>query len=61
MVTPLITPIRQLVRDVTIGDHKGEHPNEQADEVFYMLYFITKTRGYKTIGKYITFLFSICK
>ncbi|KAF9304160.1 hypothetical protein BGZ74_002247 [Mortierella antarctica] len=53
MVTPLITPIRQLVRDVTIGDHKGEHPNEQADEVFYMLYFITKTRGYKTIVKFL--------
>ncbi|KAF9405471.1 hypothetical protein BGZ94_003525, partial [Podila epigama] len=53
MVNPLITPIRKLVHYVTIGEHKGEKPNEQADEVFHVLNYITKTRGYKTIVKFL--------
>lgn len=52
LITPLITPIRKVVRDLTIGDRQGELMNEMGDEVFYMLYFITKTRGYKTVLKF---------
>ncbi|GJJ74654.1 tubulin-specific chaperone D [Entomortierella parvispora] len=53
MITPLITPIRKLVYDLTIGDLQGQSMNEMGDEVFYMLYFITKTRGYKTVLKFL--------
>ncbi|KAG0343822.1 hypothetical protein BG004_004976 [Podila humilis] len=53
MVSPLITPIRQLVLDVTIGEHKGQQPNEQADEIFHTLNYIIKTRGYKTVVKFL--------
>ncbi|KAG0043760.1 hypothetical protein BGZ83_011058, partial [Gryganskiella cystojenkinii] len=52
MITPLITPIRKVVRDLTIGDHQDKSLNEMGNEVFYMLYFITMTRGYKTVLKF---------
>ncbi|KAF9275663.1 hypothetical protein BGZ68_010600 [Mortierella alpina] len=53
MVTILITPLRQMVHDITVGDLKGQAMNEHGDLVFYMLYFVTNTRGYKTIVKFL--------
>ncbi|KAI7830495.1 tubulin folding cofactor D C terminal-domain-containing protein [Gamsiella multidivaricata] len=53
MVTILIAPIRKVVHDVTIGDFKGQPMNEHGHLVFYMLYFISKTRGYKTVVKFL--------
>jgi len=53
MIEPLITPIRKVVYDLTIGDLQGQSMNEMGDEVFHMLYFITKTRGYKTVLKFL--------
>ncbi|KAF8938927.1 tubulin folding cofactor D C terminal-domain-containing protein [Dissophora ornata] len=53
MISILIAPIRKVVHDVTIGDFKGQPMNEHGVEVFYMLYFISKTRGYKTIVKFL--------
>lgn len=50
MIAPLITPLRKVVHDVTFGDLKGQSMNEHGDLVFYLLNFICKTRGYKTIG-----------
>ncbi|KAF9121044.1 hypothetical protein BGW39_010898 [Mortierella sp. 14UC] len=53
MISPLITPIRKVVHDVTFGDLKGENMNEHGDLIFYILNFICKTRGYKTIVKFL--------
>ncbi|KAF8985418.1 hypothetical protein BGZ46_004276, partial [Entomortierella lignicola] len=53
MISILITPIRKVVHDVTIGDHKGEPLNVAGELVFYMLYFVSKTRGYKTVVKFL--------
>ncbi|KAF9953260.1 hypothetical protein BGZ70_000310 [Mortierella alpina] len=53
MVTILITPLRKMVHDITVGDLKGQAMNEHGDLVFYMLYFVTNTRGYKTIVKFL--------
>ncbi|KAF9581923.1 hypothetical protein BGW38_000889, partial [Lunasporangiospora selenospora] len=52
MVAPLITPIRKLVHDATFGEHKGEPMNEHGELVFYLLYLISRTRGYKTVIKF---------
>ncbi|KAI1315977.1 hypothetical protein EDD11_010559 [Mortierella claussenii] len=51
MISYLIAPIRRVVYDVTIGNFKGQLMNEHGTEAFFMLYFISKTRGYKTIGE----------
>ncbi|KAG0313904.1 hypothetical protein BGZ97_009783 [Linnemannia gamsii] len=53
MISPLITPLRKVVHDVTFGDLKGQNINEHGDLVFYVLNFICKTRGYKTIVKFL--------
>ncbi|KAK5823035.1 tubulin folding cofactor D C terminal-domain-containing protein [Linnemannia elongata] len=53
MISPLITPLRKVVHDVTFGDLKGQSMNEHGDLVFYILNFICKTRGYKTIVKFL--------
>ncbi|KAF9096373.1 hypothetical protein BGX29_008588 [Mortierella sp. GBA35] len=53
MINPLITPLRKVVHDVTFGDLKGQTMNEHGDLVFYVLNFICKTRGYKTIVKFL--------
>ncbi|KAF9899880.1 hypothetical protein BX616_002798, partial [Lobosporangium transversale] len=53
MVSILITPIRKVVQDITIGDLKGQPINEHGLDAFYMLYFISKTRGYKTVVKFL--------
>lgn len=50
MISPLITPLRKVVHDVTFGDLKGQSMNEHGDLIFYVINFICKTRGYKTIG-----------
>ncbi|KAF9191021.1 hypothetical protein BGZ51_007854 [Haplosporangium sp. Z 767] len=52
MITILITPIRKLVHDLTIGPLKGQSMNEHGVLVFFMLNFICKTRGYKTVVKF---------
>ncbi|KAF9902183.1 hypothetical protein EC991_005196 [Linnemannia zychae] len=53
MISPLIAPIRKVVHDVTFGELKGQNMNEHGDLVFYILNFICKTRGYKTIVKFL--------
>jgi hypothetical protein len=53
MVSILVKPIRKVVHDTTVGELKGQQMNEHGTEAFYMLYLISKTRGYKTIGKQI--------
>ncbi|KAG0005138.1 hypothetical protein BGZ65_011884 [Modicella reniformis] len=53
MTSILIAPIRKVVYDTTVGDLKGQPMNEQGTEAFYMLYIICKTRGYKTIVKFL--------
>ncbi|KAF9924456.1 hypothetical protein FBU30_005578 [Linnemannia zychae] len=53
MITPLITPIRKVVHDVTVGDHQGQPMNDHGDLLFYLLNFIFKTRGYKTAVKFL--------
>ncbi|KAF9354091.1 hypothetical protein BGX26_008096 [Mortierella sp. AD094] len=52
MVSILITPIRKVVHDTTIGEFKGQPINEAGTLIFYMLYFISKTRGFKTVVKF---------
>lgn len=51
MVSILVNPIRKVVHDTTVGEHKGQPMNDHGTEAFFQLYFISKTRGYKTIGK----------
>ncbi|KAG0211199.1 hypothetical protein BGX28_008379 [Mortierella sp. GBA30] len=53
MVTIVITPVRKLVHDITIGDLKDQEMNEHGDLVFFMLYLISNTRGYKTVVKFL--------
>ncbi|KAF9171818.1 hypothetical protein BGX21_001107 [Mortierella sp. AD011] len=53
MVSILITPIRKVVHDTTVGELKGQPLNEAGILIFYMLYFITKTRGFKTVVKFL--------
>ncbi|KAG0236252.1 hypothetical protein BGW41_000513 [Actinomortierella wolfii] len=54
MIRPLITPIQKLIHQVNDGgDHQGEPMNENGYEVFRMLYIITKTRGFKTVVKFL--------
>lgn len=62
MISPLITPLRKVVHDVTFGDLKGQSMNEHGDLVFYILNFICKTRGYKTIGMLkVPFFFAVVR
>ncbi|KAG0327466.1 hypothetical protein BGZ99_007550 [Dissophora globulifera] len=51
MISILIKPMRKVVHDITVGDFKGQPMNEIGTEIFYMIYFISNTRGYKTVGE----------
>ncbi|KAF9436861.1 hypothetical protein BGZ76_002746 [Entomortierella beljakovae] len=53
LVSILINPIRKAVHDLTVGEHKGKELNGHGTQAFYMLYFISKTRGYKTVVKFL--------
>ncbi|KAF9969008.1 hypothetical protein BGZ73_008847 [Actinomortierella ambigua] len=54
MVRPLITPIQRLIHLVNQGgEREGESMNANGSEVFRMLYIITKTRGFKTVVKFL--------
>ncbi|KAF9165644.1 hypothetical protein DFQ26_009656 [Actinomortierella ambigua] len=54
MVRPLVTPIQKMIHLVNEGgERQGEPMNANGNEVFRMLYIVTKTRGFKTVVKFL--------